>query len=552
MSKTKRMTLTLSAVVIMGASVCAQTAPPPTSAATTPAVTISISQGGVRFAGLGNFRQMRLEVFSADGVSLYNSNFRAGSVRDWALDDGAGQRLADGNYLCVITIRDLSGKLITKQGSVVLKSGQASLQMNDVEGGAVEQPDRALTPVSDSADTAVSFVTHDGNVGQIVSTRGGFSFREGDFFGGKDQELMRLTPLVNGQARLDIAGPIRSQGIEFADGTVQTTGLSGRTDAQGNIIPNASGSGTTPHLAKWTDNAGTLGDSLVTEVSGNIGMGVANPADLLDIAGPPNASGERSGLHVMTTASNGNATLYFDNDRGNFSTYGGVITGGSANSHVFFGVTRADRTFIIADGPTSLGLGIGTLVPQPVLFGTANLERMRITSTGNIGIGQPNPQSLLDVGGNLNVSGNATISGNIAAKYQDIAEWTSARTDLPAGTVVSLDTLKSNSVMASPKSYDTRVAGVVSAKPGVILGEGGPNKVLVATTGRVKVRVNANLHPIHIGDLLVTSNQPGVAMKSQPVRLRGKLMHRPGTIVGKALEPLDRGEGTILVLLSLQ
>ncbi len=29
-------------------------------------------------------------------------------------------------------------------------------------------------------------------------------------------------------------------------------------------------------------------------------------------------------------------------------------------------------------------------------------------------------------------------------------------------------------------------------------------------------------------------------------------MHRPGTIIGKALEPLSTGEGTILVLLSLQ
>src|SRR4029077_2747043 len=120
-------------------------------------------------------------------------------------------------------------------------------------------------------------------------------------------------------------------------------------------------------------------------------------------------------------------------------------------------------------------------------------------SNGNVGIGTNNPQTRLDVGGDIQVSGNATVSGNIAAKYQDIAEWTSARTKLPAGTVVSLDTLKPNSVMASHKAYDTRVAGVVSEQPGVILGEGGPNKVQVATTGRVRVRVNANRYPIHIG-----------------------------------------------------
>ena len=59
-------------------------------------------------------------------------------------------------------------------------------------------------------------------------------------------------------------------------------------------------------------------------------------------------------------------------------------------------------------------------------------------------------------------------------------------------------------------------------------------------------------HPIKIGDLLVTSGKKGVAMKSQPVKVRGAFLHRPGTIIGKALEPLAKGKGEILVLLSLQ
>src|SRR5439155_23805249 len=102
------------------------------------------------------------------------------------------------------------------------------------------------------------------------------------------------------------------------------------------------------------------------------------------------------------------------------------------------------------------------------------------------------------------------------------------------------------------KANDTRLATVFSTQPSVILGEGGPNRVLLATTGYVKVKVNANRYPIHIGDFLVTTNTPGVAMKSEPFRLYGRTMHRPVTIIGKALEPLSTGEGTILVLLSLQ
>jgi hypothetical protein len=76
--------------------------------------------------------------------------------------------------------------------------------------------------------------------------------------------------------------------------------------------------------------------------------------------------------------------------------------------------------------------------------------------------------------------------------------------------------------------------------------------VLVAATGRVKVKVDATNGPIEIGDLLVTSDKAGVAMKSVPVNVGGIPMHRPGTLIGKALEPLAQGTGEILVLLSLQ
>ena len=50
----------------------------------------------------------------------------------------------------------------------------------------------------------------------------------------------------------------------------------------------------------------------------------------------------------------------------------------------------------------------------------------------------------------------------------------------------------------------------------------------------------------------VTSDEAGTAMKSEPVDVGGVKMHRPGTIIGKALDPLPSGRGEILVLLSLQ
>lgn len=115
-----------------------------------------------------------------------------------------------------------------------------------------------------------------------------------------------------------------------------------------------------------------------------------------------------------------------------------------------------------------------------------------------------------------------------------------------------LDRAHDNQVMRSASAYDTAVAGVVSAQPGIILGIGSDAKEKIATTGRVKVHVDASHGSIAIGDLLVTGDKPGMAMKSEPVEIAGIKLHRPGTVIGKALQPLAAGEGEILVLLSLQ
>lgn len=168
------------------------------------------------------------------------------------------------------------------------------------------------------------------------------------------------------------------------------------------------------------------------------------------------------------------------------------------------------------------------------------------TQGGRVGIGTTSPTVTLDIVGDINVS------GNIAAKYQDIAEWVHASEPLEDGTVVVLNPEKTNVVMASARAYDTTVAGVVSAQPGLILGEESAMAEKIATTGRVLVRVSVTDKPIRVGDLLVTSDKPGMAMRSEPIDLGGTRLHRPGTIIGKALQPLASGKGEILVLLTLQ
>jgi hypothetical protein len=514
-----------------------------------PTVTISISTKGVRFAALGGFKQMRLEVFDASGSTLYNSEFQGGNVRDWSLEDKQGQHLPDGTYLCVITVRDLSGRLVTKQGNVLVQSGQASLQMGVGEpAGAVEQ-EKTFAPVTDTTTAAVTLISHDGSTGQVVSTRGGLTFRDGDFFAGKDRELMRLTPegnlgvgVTTPQAKLDVAGTIRARGgILFDDGTMLTS--AGRTtstalDVAGGSNPttNITGAGAANKLSKWIDGTGTLGDSTIFEnANGDIGIGTSSPGGVLDLQRNSNADL----LQRFFNTGSGGAKLRYV-----------AATGATSQLQL----TDHTGWLMSIAGNRNFGMQFRVLTP-----GASNTEdgldssaKMAILPSGRVGIGTIAPQALLHVAGDIKVTGDAVIDGNIAAKYQDVAEWVSSRQQITVATVVILDTTRTNAVVASYRAYDTHIAGVVSAKPGVILGEGGAGKVMVATTGRVRVKVDATKHPIKIGDLLVTSSRLGVAMRSQPIRVGGTLIHRPGTIIGKALEPLAKGKGEILVLLSLQ
>jgi len=171
---------------------------------------------------------------------------------------------------------------------------------------------------------------------------------------------------------------------------------------------------------------------------------------------------------------------------------------------------------------------------------------------GNVAIGTTASTYKLEVNGNTHVNGDLVANRVIGAVYQDLAEWVPATEEIAPGTVVVLDARRNNHVVASSRAYDTTVAGVVSSNPGIILGKEGSDKVTVATTGRVHVRVDASKHPIAIGDLLVTSDKAGTAMYSQPIEIASVKIHRPGTIIGKALEPFESGTGEILVLLSLQ
>jgi hypothetical protein len=74
----------------------------------------------------------------------------------------------------------------------------------------------------------------------------------------------------------------------------------------------------------------------------------------------------------------------------------------------------------------------------------------------------------------------------------------------------------------------------------------------VATSGVVLCKADATLTPIAPNDLLVTSSIPGHAAKAQPKIIEGVPIYTSGTVIGKALEPLESGTGLIKVLVMLR
>jgi hypothetical protein len=264
-------------------------------------------------------------------------------------------------------------------------------------------------------------------------------------------------------------------------------------------------------VGKYLDSADTS-SALFDNGAGRVGIGTTAPLDYLHISFA-DPYGAFTGLAVQNLSGGANASsgmLFYDQNNA------------LAQFQGFSNATHEYRINNIATGGS-------------INFLIGSSSKLLVANNGDV-----------------TMSGNVTVNGNIGAKYQDVAEWVETASPLEAGTVVSVDPLAPNRVRAARKAYDTRVAGVVSRAPGLLLGEPSDSKAMVAQSGRVRVKADARYGAIKIGDLLVTSPTPGYAMRSRLMKVGAQAMHRPGTLLGKALEALPNGKGEILVLLTLQ
>ncbi len=460
----------------------------------------------IRFEASGA-ASLRVTIYDLSENELWSSGVVLGGFADWDRTNEQGERLANGYYLYVAQAWDASDRLIlSKTGKVVLLPG--------------DRVELKTAPVVSSPPGSDPWRNDDPLYGPKA-------YDTTDWHVSNRLGVGTDTPAYPFHVKRTTLGTAFA--VEDSGGYT----LSFYSDNSGTGTMWIKGGGA--NKIKLTGSGDSyMNGGNVYMTGGNFGIGTAAPSYQLHIyratLGTAFAVQDSVGYALsFYTDGAASGTLWIKGSGANTLklTGSGVsyITGGN------LGIGTTDATDLV----TIEGSSGNLIACYPDGSRAAGAAVFRVEADGDV-----------YADGTVYSAATAVGSADVAERI-NVSEW------VEAGDVVEIDPEHVGFFRKAIGQYSRRVAGIISTSPGVILGNDvdevtgkwDDNRPVLAIAGRVPVKVSTENGPIAVGDLLVSSSVPGVAMRGEPAV-------SIGAVVGKAMEPLDDGVGVIMAQVTLR
>jgi hypothetical protein len=340
-----------------------------TPASTQAKINIIIDRATIRFVPQETVQELRLVIIEPNGAELYDSGLLPVASLDWPLLDHQGEAVKGGLYCYALTVKAATGEFSQRRGYLIVsRAGEA----DRVYLATGEQ-------VAIGAGSAATELTVVGAV----------------------KETLGSAPLQPTTGRAIEAPNETAQNAHAEARATSTRPWEGLRDRPEEAVKNPANiilMGTPNQLAKWTTST-ELGNAAISEVGGNVGIGTTTPQAGFDYRGSTAAFYTRD----IGPTNFGSAQSALQLGVGNL----GARNFGVGPSMLFFGENSAGaksflgRVSAVWENPTA-GAEAGALFFQVrANNGDVNAltERMRITASGNVGIGETSPTSKLAVAG---------------------------------------------------------------------------------------------------------------------------------------------------------
>ncbi len=367
---------------------------------------------------------------------------------------------------------------------------------------------------------------------------------------------------VLGQSSLNSNDGIGVKGVSYSSlltrGSVTGENLADGIGVYGSSLGNAGNGIGVYGTTSATGGAGVKGSASLVNADGVYGehagggngvFGNSFGANSVGVRGQANSTGSYGIGVVGNNLGDGDGVRGFAGNGGNgVSGFDNSQGAGRAGYFEIFHASNTSEAVKILQG----GLGTSLYINNTNSSNTGTMVRFRKSGTGDYIVfedGAGVNKIRFDNAGKGFFNGGTQTGGADMAEIFDVAD--DIRNYEP-GDVLIISTDKDRTVVKSNGAYSNLVAGVYATKPGMLMTEENidadlSGKVPMGVVGVIPTKVCLEGGEIRRGDMLVTSSQPGVAMKADPEKLK------TGQVIGKALENYtEPGTGKIKVLVNVK